>query len=183
MDGEAQTIVNQIKEHSDYFQKAKLIQYLNTQKQVSIKNISQALALKPSYVCHILRLNKVADIIIDGYYANLVSLSHLFVLSRLKTQEEMLEVYERILSDNLTVLQTEYVVRERLHHVDSKGTRLAKEDLEAFAAKIAAGYENVSVKMLQTRIRGKLVIEVKGNVSKTTEFLQSLLARFQDKKE
>ena len=68
--------------------------------------------------------------IVDGYYSKLISISHLFMISRLKTKEDMMKIYEKVLSQNLTVLQTEAEVRDILYQIKTTGLVLDKNELK-----------------------------------------------------
>ncbi len=173
-------VIEQIKYESDFIQKAQLIDFLAHTEDIPIKTIGELLSLKPSYVCHILRLKRLPDIIVDGYYSKLITISHLFIVSRLKEASQMVSVYEKILSENLKVLQTEILVREILHGIKSVGEKLPRDKIDQFTASLEKNGQKVSVKILQSRIKAKLVIEVKGSVQRTTSVLQDLIDRFKN---
>ncbi len=132
MTEETERIILQIKNETDFFNKAKLLRFLTDEKDLSIKELSSKLGLKPSYICHILRLNRIPEMIVDGYYSQLISISHLFVLSRIKDKSVMISVYEKILSESLTVAKTEQLVREHLYDIKTEGKRLSKAEIEKF---------------------------------------------------
>lgn len=175
MNNDVEKIIDQIRSDKDYFHKAKLLKFLVHDKEISIKDLSGYLSIKSSYICHILRLNRLPEIIIDGYYSGLVTISHLFVLSRLNDSEKMFEVYEKMLGNNLTVLQTEYLIRKENYNVETEGERIREDEIKSLESSIKDSNEDVSVKLIQSRIKSKLVIEVKGNQKKTSEFLRSLI--------
>jgi hypothetical protein len=175
MEEDDQKIIQNIKESSDFFQKAKLIQYLQKEKKYSTKNLSYALELKPAYFCHIVRLNKLPEMVVDGYYSELISVSHLFIIARLKEHNHMIAVYEKALSQNLTVLQTEELVREYLYHVKAEGDHIQKQDLDRMVEQVKQKQKGISVKVIQTRVKAKIVLEVKGNLKKSSQALMSIL--------
>lgn len=88
-----------------------------------------------------------------------------------------MNAYEKIVSDNFTVGQTEELVREILYKTKTVGVRLSREELEQ--AKGAASFfgGTVTLKVIQTRIKGKIVIETKGSLQETTSILKSILAK------
>src|SRR3989338_9433451 len=106
MPTEIESVIEQVKKEKDIITKAKLLRFLTVDKELRIKDVSKMIEMKESYVCHILRLNKLDDMIVDGYYSKLISISHLFIISRLRTKDEIRLAYEKVISDNLTVLQT-----------------------------------------------------------------------------
>ena len=170
-------LITQIQNETDYFSKAKLLKYIIYDKQLRIIDLSKRLNIKPSYICHLLRLNKIDPMIIDGYYAKLISISHLFVISRLKTKEAMMVVYEKILSKNLTVLQAEEEVREILYQVKTTGLSIDKKEKSKIASLLVDKNQNVKVYLLQTRVRAKILIEIKGDLAETTQYLRSFISR------
>jgi len=171
---EIEKYINQFKTENDIFSKAKILYFLNKDKGIRIVDLSKKTGLKPSYLCHILRLNKLPEIIIDGYYGKMISASHLFVLSRLKTKEEMIKVYEKILEKNLTISEAENLVRELIYHVKNQGAYLSSEERNRLIKSIESLGNNVKAKVIQTRIKGKLIIEIKGNLKETTEILKRI---------
>ena len=162
MEQEVIEYIKQIKREADYFGKTKLINFLIHQKNIKVKDLAAALGLKPSYLCHIMRLNKLSEIVMDGYYSKLISMSHLFVISLLQTQTDIMDVYELVLRDSLTVLQAEELVRGKLHGVTSEGEYIQEIKIEKLKSKLKEVF-NADVKVTQTRTKTKLLIEWKGS--------------------
>lgn len=154
--------IEQIKKEQDYFGKTKLINFLVHQKNIRVKDLALALGLKASYLCHIMRLNKLTEIVMDGYYSHLISMSHLFVISLLKTQTDIMDIYEMVLRDSLTVLQTEELVRGKLHGVTSEGEYVEKIKIQNLNSTVKGNF-NAETKVIQTRTKTKLLIEWKGS--------------------
>ena len=173
MNEELEKILNRIQNEEDPFTKAKLIYSIKLDKQVTLRVLSAKIKLKPSYVSHILRLLKLPPLIVDGYYSQLTTLSHLFILSRLHDEKEMISLYEKILSENLTSLQTEELVREKLYSVKSGGSRLEKKEIDDFLSSMNAGERKV--KIIQSRTKGKLILEIDGDLIKTSEELRKIM--------
>lgn len=173
--------VEKIKTEKDFFVKAKLLGFLKKDKQIPLVEISQKVNLKPSYISHILRLNKLPELIIDGYYSKLISISHLFLIARLKSDDSMVELYEKILRDNLTTFQTEELVRENLYAVKTEGEYLSKEEIQNFMEKFKKD-SRVKIKIIQTRIKGKFILEVFGNLKETSSFLREIIKLFDSAK-
>ena len=171
---EIEKYINQFKEETDFFSKAKILYFLNKKQDLRIIDLSKKTGLKPSYICHLLRLNTLPEIIIDGYYGKMISVSHLFVLSRLKTKEEMIRVYEKVLEKNLTISETEDLVRQSLYQIKNQGRYLSSDEKKQLMNKIKDFGKNISVKIIQTRIKSKLIIEIKGNLKETNEFLRKI---------
>lgn len=162
MEQEILTYIEQIKNETDYFGKTKLVNFLIHQKNIKVKDLAAALGLKPSYLCHIMRLNKLSEIVMDGYYSHLISMSHLFVISLLKTQSDIMDIYEVVLRDSLTVLQTEELVRQKLHGVTSEGEYIQESRIKNLEFRVKKEFDG-EVKVTQTRTKTKLLIEWKGS--------------------
>ena len=154
--------IEQIKKETDYFGKTKLINFLIHQKNIKVKDLAAALGLKPSYLCHIMRLNKLSEIVMDGYYSKLIYMSHLFVISLLQTQTDIMDVYEVVLRDSFTVLQTEELVRGKLHGVTSEGEYVQEDRIQKAELRIEELFK-AKTKVTQTRTKTKLLIEWKGS--------------------
>jgi hypothetical protein len=180
MDQETVKLLESVAKEPDYFNKATLLHHLKNEKKIRIKDLAEKLNLKPAYICHILRLSKLPDIVKDGYYSKTVSLSHLFIIARLETHEQMLAAYEKILGKGLTALQTEALIREMLYDVETEGKYLEKSVIGEFHKSLKDIGQEYSVKLIQTRVRGRLIIEVKGGLDKTTPALLSVLQRMKD---
>lgn len=177
MDQESLAIIDEIHHEEDYFQKAKKLLYLKVHKKIRIKDLATKLQIKPAYLCHILRLNKLPEIVRDGYYSKSVSLSHLFIIARLSTADDMMLAYEKVLTNTLTASQTEDLIREMMYDINSEGEYVAPEDITTIRNSLSSLGHDYTVKMIQTRIRGKLIIEIKGGLSKTTPALHAVSQR------
>jgi len=164
----------QFKKETDIFVKARLLNLLKKEKGWRVIDLSQKLGLKPSYICHLLRLNRLPEIVVDGYYNKMISKSHLFVLSRLFLEKEIIKVYEMILEKNLNVFQAEEIVRQMLYQIKNEGDYLSSDEKNQLIKKIESLGENIKAKLIQTRVKSKIIIEIKGNLKKTTEILRKI---------
>lgn len=178
MDQDIDSVLTQIKSSHDYFEQARLILLLKRDKGIRIIDISKKLAIKPAYISHILRLNRLPEFVKDGYYSELISISHLFIISRLKTTEQIMEIYEKILADSLTTQQTEELVREMLYQIKDRGEYLSSAEKEKFL-KSYEKKDNIKAKIVQSKLRGKIIIEVKGNLEKTSAELKKIIGLLQ----
>lgn len=177
MDSEIEKIISQINQEEDIFAKTKLINYLIQEKQLRIVEVARRLKIKPPYLCHLLRLERLPPTIIDGYYSKLISISHLFVISRIKDKNKMLEAYEKILAKNLTVTQTEELVREIIYKTKTKGKYLSSEEKLRWIEKLKLKWQNLKLKIIQTQIRSKIIFEIRGNLEKTTLTVKEILEK------
>lgn len=181
MQDKVDEVVEKIKKEDDIFSRARLVRHLLKDKKVKVVDLAKKLGINSSYVCHINRLNRLPDIIIDAYYSKLVSVSHLFLISRIRDFKSMVEVYEKILSNGLSIQATENLLREYLYGIKPKGGYLQDKDRIKLEAGIGKQFENVNAKILQTRVYSKLTIEIKGNLDKTSKILKELAKKLSDR--
>lgn len=174
------TIIDQLKEEADFFKKAVLLNYLKTQKKMRIKDLSTHLDMKASYICHILRLNKLPEIIKDGYYSQLVSISHLFIIARLNNQTDMISAYEEVLAKNLTALQTDELIRGYLYKITSGGEYIPDEEITQHISRVKKINENLHVRIIQTRVKGKILIEIKGGLEQSSETIRKIIRKLDE---
>lgn len=174
MQTDIDSVVEQIKKETNFITKAKLLRFLVVDRGIRIKDISKTIGMKESYVCHILRLNKLNDLVVDGYYSKLISISHLFIIARLHDTEQIEKAYETVLSNSYTVSQTEELIREMLYRTKTTGEHMEKKEIESLSQKIEDIHE-VKVKVVQSRIKTKCLIEIVGSLQDTTPKLRSIL--------
>lgn len=175
MADELTTTIEQIKSEDDFFHKARLLEHIIHKKDTPLKTVSEKLGMKPAYICHIMRLNKLPEITVDGYYSKLVSISHLFIIARLKTQEQMMKVYEEVLTDSLTASQTEERVRELLYDIKAAGTHISKDDLQIIALDAMKKYPRTAIKIIQSRVKSSILIDIKGNLESTSSTIRNIM--------
>jgi hypothetical protein len=177
MNGDFTNYVTQINKENDIFAKAKLINSLVHEKNIRIVDVAKSLGKTSSYICHLLRLTHLPEIIVDGYYSKLISISHLFIISRIKDEQKLLEVYEQLLKHNYSVQQTEDTVREFLYEIKNKGERLQKTEVEKLVEEIKEHLNDAQIKVVQTRVKGKVIIEIKSNLETTSRVLKDILKK------
>lgn len=176
MQTDTDSVIEQIKNETNFITKAKLLRFLVVDKNIRIKDISRLLGMKESYVCHILRLNKLNDLVVDGYYSKLISISHLYIIARLHSIEQIEKAYETVLGNSYTVAQTEELIREMLYQTKSEGKHMEQNELAELSQKVEEA-QNVKVKIVQTRIRTKCIIEIKESLADATPKLRTILKK------
>lgn len=182
MNTAATALIHQLIEESDYFKKAQLVDVLRRQECLSVKEIAGQIDKHPSYVSHLNRLLRLPPIVIDGYYSGQVALSHLVILSRLKDPEKMENVYTEILSKGFTSQQTEELIRMQNFDITSEPEKVPPSELHTLVEEVKEKLQGTDVKVVQTRIKGKITLELKGNSKQTTEFLRQVLLALSSQK-
>ena len=174
MNSEIEKIIEKIKVEKDIVKIARLLNYLVKDKQIRVVELAKILDWNSSYICNVIRLLKLPEILIDGYYAQQISVSHMIVISRLKNQDQMNEAYEKVLTGNFNVLKTEELIRDMLYSVATDDGRVSKEIVDKIKDNFQKLSPDLNVKVIQTRIRTKVVLQLDGSTKKTNLFLKLL---------
>lgn len=171
---EIKNIYDEFNAEKDHFKKSKLLHKLSKEFNIKLEEIGKNINLSPSYISHIMRLIKLPDLIIDGYYSNQITITHLYIISRLTSVKDMVDVYEKVLTTNMTTLETDDIVRQKLYGIKPDGEYLKIEEKNSLLNKLnnLIGGKN---KLIQTRIKTKLVIELFGNLKETSEKIKKLI--------
>lgn len=183
-DPEICTKINAIKLHTDPMTQAQLVVELLAQHSIKQIDLARELQMKASYLSHLIRVMKLPEMVIDGYWNKHLTFTHLILISRLKKPDEIIQLYEEILTKNLNVSATEKRIREILYLIDNAGKYINKERLDSIRARMMASLgPTVDVAIIQTRIKAKIVVEVSGNLALTSEFIELFGARFRSKRQ
>ncbi len=97
---------------------------------------------------------------VDGYYTQTISLSHLLLISRLKN-EDMLSIYEIILSKNLKVYETELLVREKIFSIKSEGKKIDNTVRYQLVNNLKKLDSNLDIQITQTQVQTKIELKLK----------------------
>ncbi len=176
---DVEVVIETIKTETDIMQKVRSLTQLIKVNDLKVKDVAQKLGVKSSYICHLLRLNRLPEAIIDGYYSNNISLSHLFIISRVKETAKMLEVYEKVLANSLTVKKTEELIRDILYSVKTQGEYISPEEKENIIQKVTSQKKNLSLRIIQTRTKSKIILEIKGDLEYTSKEVRDLIKSFE----
>ncbi len=90
-------------------------------------------------------------------------------------ESKMDTVYQEILSKSLTSAQTEDLIRLNNFDIISEPGKVSPTELEALIHEVKHKLSGVDIKVVQTRIKGKIVLELKGNNKQTADFLREVL--------
>lgn len=167
-------IILEIKSETDVFKKIRLIEFLRQDSGLRLVEIAKMLDIKPSYLSNLMRLTSLPEIIIDSYYSNTLSLSHLIILSRLKSENEQIYLFERCLELNLSVHQLEEEVRIKLHGMYLSKNYLSEGEKAKIEEKIKKIDSSIKVKIIQSRIKSKLIITVEKDLDSFAKFIKKL---------
>lgn len=166
--------IDRIQNQKDIFRKATTMHFLMKEENMIGRDIARMLNVSPAYVSNHIRLLKLPELVRDGYYSKVVTPTHLFILSRLHNEEDMRQVYEEILAKDLSTAELEDRVREKLHSIKTEGkyaSSAVHKDILRFIQDIDP---EATVRIVQTRIKTRIIIERKGKVLETSRFLRAL---------
>lgn len=162
-------LIDTLKEEKNPIAAGKVLYRLTKKEGVQLKKIARILNKKESALSHLIRLNKLPEAIIDGYLSKVISLSHLYVISRLDDQELMMEVYEKVLSQNLNVIQTEILVRQKKYQILTQGKYFDSQKLDTLKKTLKK--HNIEFEVIQSQVKTKIILVFKGNLEKGGKFL------------
>lgn len=174
--------INEIKSEKNPLRQARLISDLRKLNLISNVKLAELLGVKPSHLSHLIRILRLPEIVLDGYASRLLSLTHLIIMSRVTDTDKLVALYEEVLSKSLTIAQTEHRVREILYQVDSHGEYLSTDSLHKYEERLASALGAGNVKIIQTRIQCRIIIEMPGNLEITTKYLEDIAGRFRRKR-
>ncbi|MBW7960067.1 hypothetical protein H3C65_01075 [Patescibacteria group bacterium] len=165
--------IERIKLANDIFLKAKLVAEILKNREIRVSDLAGKIGYTSSYICHLKRLNRLPESIVDGYYSKQIDKSHLFLLSRIDDQAKALVVYERILTDNLTLREAEDFIREILYQFNDSGDFVGTETKKDIVEYLKKRFPNIEVKIRQTRNLVKIVLKLNGNLETTSKMIRS----------
>lgn len=130
-------------------------------------------------VSNTIRLLSLPDAIKDALVAGVITEGHVRPLLSLGETKLMLDVFKTILRDNYTVRQTEELARKVKGEIQKKEPTSVKDHLyipeqDQYAMEIKEMLNANTVKIEQSRIKARVVIEVKGKPEETTEKIKAI---------
>lgn len=177
MDLDLDAYISRIQREDDIFAKAQLFHILIDEYGVPIKEIARHLKLSSSYVCNIIRILKLPDLVRDGYYSGLVSPTHLFIIARLKNETDIINMYELVLQQNFSTNALEEQVRSVLYNISSDGEHIPLPIKNKLEHALEAIDPSVRVKVIQSRIRAKIIIEMDGGLKHTSPIIEKIVSK------
>lgn len=173
----SEEIFEKIAREENVFKKAKLIDELVKIHSLRVVDIAIKLNTSSTQICHWRRLLRLPELVVDGFLSETLSLTHLLILSRLKNDQEMIAAFEQVLEKDLTTLQTEELVREKLFSIKSEGEYISTTIKDDIVKKFKDVDQEIMVNILQTRVKAKITISIKGSAKKTSTVLQKLATK------
>lgn len=168
-----QELLDLLINENDVIRKARIVSQLRSDNKVSLQEIAKSLNKHVSYISHIVRILKIPQLVIDAYYSGQISATHLMIISRLQSDKQMVEAHEEILRNNLTVLETEMLIRKLKYDVETDSEALSSDELVLKSKSIQNKLE-ARVVFYQSRVKGKIILEKRGKTKDTSAFLKKI---------
>jgi ParB family transcriptional regulator, chromosome partitioning protein len=130
-------------------------------------------------ISNTIRLLSLPDAIKDALVAGVITEGHVRPLISLGDPKLMLELFKKILKDNLTVRQTEDLSRrikgeEQQKEPTAENTRLWVPEQDEMAKDLASKWKFDDVKIFQSSKLARMTVVIKGNVEETTKKIKEL---------
>lgn len=136
--------------------------------------IAKKLKRTPSHISHLIRLQKLPPVIINGFYDKTISLGHLFNISRLEKESDMMHIFENVLSKSISTNQTERLVSSIISEDTSNDTKVKKEVRDHIVDFFSHIDKQITATIHQTRRSARIEIQVNGKLSVTNEILNKI---------
>lgn len=180
MDLDLDAYISRIQREDDIFAKAQLFHILIDEYKVPIKEIARQLKLSSSYVCNIIRILRLPDLVRDGYYSGLVTPTHLFIIARLKNETDIINMYEMVLQQNFSTSALEEQVRSVLYNISSDGEHIQDSTKSDLTMALEAIDPHLRVKVIQSRIRAKIIIEMDGGLTQSSPIIEKITSKLKE---
>lgn len=130
-------------------------------------------------ISNTIRLLSLPDAIKDALVAGVITEGHVRPLISLGDPKLMLDLFKKILKDNLTVRQTEDLSRrikgeEQKKEPTAETTRLWVPEQDEMAKDLVEKWKFDDVKIFQSSKLARMTVVIKGNVDETTKKIKEL---------
>lgn len=178
---EMSIVENVQREELNPIEKALAYKRLIDEFGLSTNEVAKRVGKSAPAISNTIRLLSLPDAIKDALVAGVITEGHVRPLISLGDQKLMLELFKKILKDNSTVRQTEEMARKVKGEVQKREPRAKEErlwvpELDEMAKEVKDkhGYDKVMID--QSRIRAKILIEIKGTAEDTTPKIKAAVA-------
>ncbi len=135
---------------------------------ITHKELADKIGKSRVYVTNIIGLLNLPTIVMDAVNADVISMGHARALSKLKNIQFCLNLFDRIKSENLTVRETEDIIRR---HNSSDDDIISEETLKKANEFIKTRFNDINVSVKHNKITLKY---------KTEKELERILSLFKD---
>src|SRR3989338_3922033 len=130
MSDQEDLLLQSLHKTEDPISRASILKNLHSRHGVSTKQLAKEMSVSEPYISSLMRLLKLPDLVIDGYYSKQISQTHLLVLSRLDMESQVTRAYEEVLTHNLSTVATDDLVRTMKYGVKSDRNDSASPEIK-----------------------------------------------------
>ena len=146
--------------------------------------ISQRIGKSQAYVSNSLRLLTLPDALKDALLSGIVTEGHIRALAAIEDPNLMIEALRQILREGGSVRRAEELSREyksKVAGITPKHDfeRVHSDEMNAMEKSLGAKLE-AKIKIIQSMREAKIIIAVKGQVEKTSDFLRKINVLLED---
>lgn len=149
---------------------------------ISVTEVAKRVGKSLPYISNSIRLLTLPDAIKDALAAGVITEGHVRPLISIGDQKLMLQAFKRILVEGISVRGAEEVARQLKSEVQKKEPHKKKDklylpELEEMSKRIMEIRGYTGVRIDQSRIRAKVIFEIKGDENETKNKLEDLFKR------
>jgi ParB family chromosome partitioning protein len=149
---------------------------------ISVTEVAKRVGKSLPYISNTIRLLTLPDAIKDALAAGVITEGHVRPLISIGDQKLMLQAFKRILVEGISVRGAEEVARQLKSEVQKKEPHKKRDkiylpELEEMSKKVMEARGYTGVRIDQSRVKAKILIEIKGDETETKEKLEELLQR------
>src|SRR3990167_4749019 len=182
---EMSIVENVQREDLNPIERAQAYKRLIDEFNISVTEVAKRVGKSLPYISNSIRLLTLPDAIKDALAAGVITEGHVRPLISIGDPKLMLQAFKRILVDGISVRGAEEVARQVKSEIQQKEPHRKRDkiylpELEEMGKKVmeTRGYSRVQVD--QSRIKARIIIEVKGDPSHTTPWLNNLSDKLAD---
>jgi len=175
---EMSIVENVQREDLNPIERAQAYKRLIDEFNLSVTEVAKRVGKSLPYISNSIRLLTLPDAIKDALAAGVISEGHVRPLISIGDPKLMLQAFKKILVEGISVRGAEDVARQVKAEVQQKEPQKRADRIyipeQEEMAKTLTEKHGWDVKFDQSRIKGKIIISIKGDQEKTTEELKKI---------
>ena len=179
---EMSIVENVQREDLNPVERAQAYKRLIDEFNISVTEVAKRVGKSLPYISNTIRLLTLPDAIKDALAAGVITEGHVRPLISIGDQKLMLQAFKRILVEGISVRGAEEVARQLKSEVQKKEPHKKRDkiylpELEEMGKKVMMSRGYTGVRIDQSRVKAKVLIEIKGDENETKEKLEDLFKR------
>lgn len=149
---------------------------------ISVTEVAKRVGKSLPYISNSIRLLTLPDAIKDALAAGVITEGHVRPLISIGDHKLMIQAFKKILVDGISVRGAEEVARQLKSEIQKKEPHKKRDklylpELEEMARKLAEKKGYARVQFDQSRVRARVIVEIKGDETETKGQLEDLFNR------